>query len=100
MKNTLSAATIAVSILLTGCVAPPAQNPIFHYSKTGGTLEEEKKDYAECRLEAAKATAGANSAVTYDISEAVVHDAVIAQRQKQILGMCLEARGYHPVYQY
>src|SRR5687768_9447075 len=99
MNRIFAASAITVAFLLSGCATAP-DNPIIHYAKTGGTLEEEKKDYAECRFEAAKATAGTSSAVTYEISQAIVHDMAVGQRQKQIMGMCLEARGYHPVYQH
>lgn len=99
MTHILPGTVLSLVIVLSGCVTAPPNNPIIGYAKTGGTLEEEVKDRAECRFEAAKATASGNTGTTYALSEAVVHDMVVSQRQKQLIDLCLEARGYHPVYQ-
>jgi hypothetical protein len=80
--------SLAMVIFLIGCAVPTTLR------KPGASLDQEQKDYAECRLEAAKATASASGTVIYDQSTAVVHDAVAAQRQEQILARCLVARGY------
>lgn len=82
--------TVILCVLLSACVAP--QQMV--WVKPDNTASQEQKDFAECRFEAAKATASASSAVIYDLSAAVVHDQVVLQRRNQLESMCLQAKGY------
>ena len=82
--------TVIMCALLYGC----AIQPQMVLKKDGASYSEEQKDMSECRFEAAKATASASSAVIYDLSQAIVHDQVVLQRQNQVMAMCLQARGY------
>jgi hypothetical protein len=82
--------TVILCVLLSACAA---QQPMI-LSKPGGDPVQREKDASECRFEAAKATASASSAVSYNLSDAVVHDVMIRQRQEQIVLMCMQARGY------
>ncbi|SEA74278.1 hypothetical protein SAMN05216411_12525 [Nitrosospira multiformis] len=81
--------TVILCALLHGC----AQQPMI-LAKPGGDPVQREKDASECRFEAVKATASASSAVSYNLSDAVVHDVMIRQRQDQIVLMCMQARGY------
>ena len=80
--------SVLIVIFLIGCAASTT------FRKPGASPEQEQKDHAECRLEAAKATASTGGTVVYDPSTAVVRDELIAQRQERRMALCLVSRGY------
>jgi hypothetical protein len=82
--------TVMLCTLLCACAA---QQPMI-LAKPGGDAVQRHKDLSECGFEAAKATAGSSSAASYNLSDAVVHDTLIRQRQEQLVNMCMQVRGY------
>lgn len=80
---------VILCVLLSAC----AQQPII-LAKPGGDAVQRHKDLTECGYEAAKATASASSAASYNLGDAVVHDTLIRQRQEQLVNMCMQTRGY------
>lgn len=81
--------TVIMCVLLHAC----AQQPMI-LAKPGGDAVQRHKDLSECGYEAAKSVAGSSSAAAYNISDAVVHDTLIRQRQEQLVNMCMQVRGY------
>lgn len=81
--------TFILCTLLYAC----SQQPMI-LAKPGGDAVQRHKDLTECGYEAAKATAGSSTAASYNLSDAVVHDTLIRQRQEQLVNMCMQVRGY------
>ncbi|SET67742.1 hypothetical protein SAMN05216412_11254 [Nitrosospira multiformis] len=82
-----------IIVILCALLHACAQQPMI-LAKPGGDPIQRHKDLTECEYEAAKATASASSAVMYDLRDAVVHDAMIRQRQEQLISTCMLSRGY------
>jgi len=86
-------ATIGMVAMLTGCVGPTI------YAKPGGTPEQERQDFAECKFESIKATGGGpGGTITneYSMSNTIANDIATGMRQGEIMQACLVARGYSP----
>jgi len=77
-------------VLLSACAA---QQQII-LAKLGGDAVQRHKDLTECGYEAAKSVGGSSSAAAYNLSDAVVHDVMMRQRQEQLVNMCMQVRGY------
>ena len=81
--------TILAIVLLAGCAGPTI------YGKTGTSAEDERKDFADCRYEAAKATGSAPSgSITENTATTIANDLNTGIRQGEIMRMCLESKGY------
>lgn len=88
MKKIIS---IALIVALTGCAQPTI------YGKPDNSGEQERKDFADCRYEAVKATASAESgSFMYGANDAIAKDIATSFRQEEIMKMCLESKGYRP----
>lgn len=82
-----------ITVILFAFLYACAQQPMI-LSKPRDDPIQRHKDLTECGFEAAKATAGSATAVSYNLSDAVVNDVVIRQRQEQLVNMCMQVRGY------
>lgn len=82
-----------IAVILCALLHACAQQPMI-LAKPGGDAVQRHKDLTECGFEAAKATAGSPTAVSYSLSDAVVNDVMIRQRQEQLVNMCMQVRGY------
>lgn len=79
---------LSISVaLLFGCAAPQ------HYQQQAAVNPNSNKDFAECRLEAIKATASApGGSISYAMSTTIANDIATGIRQGEIMAACLEAR--------
>lgn len=79
-------------LMLAGCAAAPTI-----YDKPGTNADQQRKDFAECKFEAAKATGSSPSgSFAEDPSTTMANDFAAGMRQGEIMKLCLEAKGYAP----
>lgn len=91
MTQIMKLTAMMTIVLLAGCAGPTI------YGKTGTSAEDERKDFADCRYEAAKATGSAPSgSITENTSTTIANDINTGMRQGEIMRMCLESKGYRP----